>query len=222
MKKRGRPKASAGTAKEVHISTRFTAELKARLERSAADNGISLSEDIARRLDRSFEEEGRKIKEFGGYVNYAFCRLIAYAFEGVKYQTGHPWSKSPFAYRHAKTAAEFIMEAFRPRGSGKVPSDHPYLQSLRERGASAELIKSVAADLKITDDGKMIAISAVFALEAAIDGAISPGHQELKALVHDLGPKLIAAGRLPKIRSDIQALVSNRNHSPKGQPNEQT
>src|SRR6478672_8630665 len=78
-------------------SFRVSEELKARLRKAASDGARTLSQEIAHRLDRSFDDEDR----FGGACTYALCRLFVVAMTDLRENTGQSWHSDRFAFEHA-------------------------------------------------------------------------------------------------------------------------
>ena len=73
---RGRPRVSDETRKKNNVTIRMRDDLKTKVEQSAAGQRRSISEEIAARLDRSFDEQAA----FGGPELQQTTYLMASAF----------------------------------------------------------------------------------------------------------------------------------------------
>ncbi len=90
-KRRGRPPLRPGKTKRASFTTRLTADLKQRLERDAAAEGRSLSEEIESRLERSFHVEEERYREFGSELTFHFMKLLSAAVTMTETATGKKW-----------------------------------------------------------------------------------------------------------------------------------
>jgi hypothetical protein len=109
--------------KSTHLSTRFPAALRSRLQTAADDNKTTLSHEIARRLELSFTEEPRSAAHFGDATTRAALLKIARAFYHLRNVTGHAWTEHPFTFRHAVEAIADIIDDYIPEGDPNSPPE---------------------------------------------------------------------------------------------------
>lgn len=164
MQSRGRPPKDPAETKASQISVRLTADLVARLDEAAKQNRLSRAEEISRRLERSFTEEGRIEDVFGGRETYAFLKLVAQAFSMLRQSTGQTWHRDRFTFDHALVAMTEIFGYFRPSGSRRIPSDLPMLEHARANGLKTGPMIAQARKFPF---GKLAGRMAVFLLETA-------------------------------------------------------
>ena len=74
--------------KRKTLTTRITEKTRLQLEEAAAETGRSLSQEIELRLERSFEQEDAKVDEFGGLLQYLFCRNFASLAQAIAAEIG--------------------------------------------------------------------------------------------------------------------------------------
>jgi hypothetical protein len=115
----GRRPINPNAPKSATISTRFTPELRGRLEEVAKKNGCSLSEEIGRRLELSFTENRRSEDKFGGVKTYNVLLLIARAFRLLREMTGQAWFDDPLTFEEAEKILNLLLSHFRPDGERK-------------------------------------------------------------------------------------------------------
>lgn len=131
MGKRGpKPQSPYDGARKV-ISTKVTSTLRGDLEKSAKDNGRTLSAEIEHRLRRSFDEDQGLIERLGGRQLYAILRLISATMNAAGRQSMYfkycgpskedQWLNDPYAYDRATKATNVVLEALRPPGESKPP-----------------------------------------------------------------------------------------------------
>jgi hypothetical protein len=98
--------------KAAVLSTRITKELRQALTRSSKVSGRSLSQEIERRLRRSFDEDRRFDETLGGRENYAILRLIA----GVLNATSHKgdWRENAEDFPYLIRAVVLTLSLFGP------------------------------------------------------------------------------------------------------------
>jgi hypothetical protein len=131
---RGRPRKSREERKRNTIAVRARDELKSALERSAAANQRSLSEEAEMRLEQSFRAQGmldqalelafgrqsaavvlligRLMREVGTYAALASGRMP---------DTAGGWLADPFAFDQVRMAINRALDAVRPDGEVVVP-----------------------------------------------------------------------------------------------------
>ena len=120
MGKRGpEPKSKHGGKTQV-LSTRIMPDIRAKLDEAAKESGRPLSEEIARRLRRTFEEDERISDNFGDRQTYMLMQAIALA---IRWQSGFPatrpiehWLNDPGLFDQAVETINRMLEAIRPAG----------------------------------------------------------------------------------------------------------
>ncbi len=122
MTARGRPKKDLAEKKSGNISTRLRGDLRGRLEKEAREAGRTLSDEIARRLVRSFSEDERLMERVGGPENLALLMLIAESLKDLHSITMQPWHRDRFTFDHAVAAVGELLSYFRPEGRAKAPT----------------------------------------------------------------------------------------------------
>lgn len=195
MGKRG-PVARKGAPTTI----RFEPALRSQLEQAAERGGRSLSEEVTLRLRLSLE--GRDIeRDFGDAETYGLARLIGWAFEDIKRQSGHTWFEHPWSYKHAARSLDRLFSYFRPPGSSAVPDDAPLLEHMRQQGMSDLIIESARLKLASYEYGIIGGSAAVALLEAA--AANPDGPPELARLKPVAA---VLAARLRQANADGVAL----------------
>ena len=109
----------------AQLSWRTKEPLRAAVEESAKKRGISINQEITRRIEASFIEERveeRRINEaFGNAEIFGLLKIVASAFVeggkmGAHLVSAKNYVDNPYAYDHAVKAANKIFEIFRPKG----------------------------------------------------------------------------------------------------------
>ena len=130
--KRGRPPLPPEKRKRPSMGFRPTADLRGKLEHAAVTSGLSLTQEVERRLERSFAEEDswapaiadeakRGIKEsFGKEETFLLARLLADAIQIIEMKTGKNWMDDPDAHQQAQEACKTIFDSFRPPVGGRL------------------------------------------------------------------------------------------------------
>ena len=89
----GRPPLPAEKRKRPSMGFRPTAQVRRKLEEAAAASDFSMTQEIERRLERSFAEDDAKLAEFGDKMTYRLMKLLALAKEWVEEDAGKKMSK---------------------------------------------------------------------------------------------------------------------------------
>lgn len=101
--------------KQATLTTRITAQTRQRLEEAAEASGLSLSQEIERRLDRSFKEDhvdDEIIKErWGDKFAYNFMKVLASVKMLVENQTGKSMKDDWDTFFAVRQAWQRIIEA---------------------------------------------------------------------------------------------------------------
>src|SRR5262245_61704000 len=161
---RGRKPTDPRNPKTRQKSLRLSDALLSKIEAAAKADGRSLSDEITRRLERSFiGEEVRAVETFGCHETYALALLIARALRELRDQTGQWGHRDRFTFDHAVAAIQEIMNYSRPRGRRTVPADMPVLEMMR---ANRLKTGNVLEQAETYPFGKIAGRVAVFRVEA--------------------------------------------------------
>ena len=82
--KMGRPPLPPEKRKRPSMGFRPTAEMRGKLEEAAAASGFSLTQEVERRLERSFLDEEARDREWGGKKLHGLFRMMAGALEVIE------------------------------------------------------------------------------------------------------------------------------------------
>jgi hypothetical protein len=104
--------------KSAYFSTRLDEATRERLERDAAEGGVSLSEEIQRRLKDSLNEKN----DWGQPHVRSLARLIMHLAERVDMITHRTWSEDQFAFEALKRAIDISFEWLDPKGEVVMPA----------------------------------------------------------------------------------------------------
>ncbi len=134
-RKPGRPGRPRTVGERVPLGLRVTPELKAKLDSAANDSGRSQSQEAELRLEQSLRSEGALYDAldlaYGSELTAIILTLArALHFSGTrsafvsKYtEEGiEKWMSNPYAFDQAISAANVVLEAFRPQGQVEVPT----------------------------------------------------------------------------------------------------
>lgn len=108
----------------VQLKLRMKEPLRAAIERSAEERGVSMNADVIDRLERSFDRERMVEHLFGGPEVFGIAQIIARAMHERLRDVGlrkrralevpTAWLMDPYAYDQAVTAAYAVLERLRP------------------------------------------------------------------------------------------------------------
>ncbi|MER8745857.1 hypothetical protein NKH54_22635 [Mesorhizobium sp. M1004] len=93
--------------------------MKLELEKAAAARGSTISDEIQRRLRRTFSDDEKIADQFGDSQTYMMMRTIALAIQwsGVGGIASHPnWLNDPAWFDLAVKTVNRLLEAVRPEG----------------------------------------------------------------------------------------------------------
>jgi hypothetical protein len=122
---KGTPMSNRAQSDTAQFNWRMREPIRAALEAAAKKRGISINQEITRRIEASFTEERteeRRINEaFGNAEIFGLLKVVASAFVeggrmGAHLVSAKNYVENPFAYDHAVKAANKIFELFRPNG----------------------------------------------------------------------------------------------------------
>jgi hypothetical protein len=187
---RGRKPKDPENPKNRQKSLRLGAGLLIKIEKAAKADGRTVSEEITRRLDRSFiGEEARAVETFGSHETYALAFLIAHALRELRDQTGHWWHRDRFTFDHAVAAVNEIMSYFRPSGRRSVPGDMPVLEMMRDNRLKTGDVVSQARTYPFGKlAGRMAAFRVQFPLPEGQE--ITPHDRIFKRIAFELQQRL--------------------------------
>lgn len=134
-RKPGRPGRPRTVGERVPLGLRVTPELKAKLDSAAKDSGRSQSQEVELRLEQSLRSEGTLYDAldlaYGRELTAVVLTLArALHFSGTRTafvskftEEGiEKWMSNPYAFDQAISAANVVLEAFRPEGKVEVPT----------------------------------------------------------------------------------------------------
>lgn len=205
MGQRGPKPRTPSELKSAATGVRLTEGLRQRLQKSANQNGVSLSQEISARLEESFSESRRRVEDLGGLWTYNLFRLFAKALAHLHRETGRAWHRDAYSFRHAVAAINEILEYFRPDGIVKVPDDHPALESLRSAGVTD--LKPIIAQLAKFEHGRQVGKLTVFQMEVSGFHPDSEYYKPFREIAERLSPRLKQLKKSGKAQRDLLALV---------------
>ena len=119
----GRKPQGEFAGKSENLTTRITPQLREGLEREAARNNASLSQEVERRLRDSLDMP-RKLEQTWGPAHVGgLARLISRAVQGIEMSTGRRWCDDPFTGQAAQAAIEILLGRLLPEGKLDVPEE---------------------------------------------------------------------------------------------------
>jgi plasmid stability protein len=130
---RGRPPQPEGVRRRSNLTLRVRDETKAALERNAAANGRSLSEEAETLLDQALRSPQMLEQAFdlaldrpGAGLIMALVRVMRDVPRGAAFVTtnrhgGDDWINSPYAFEQVSRAIAAMLEAVRPEGDVTPP-----------------------------------------------------------------------------------------------------
>lgn len=134
MGKRGPAAKGEFGDKSAVLSTRISADLRAALEKSVAQSGLTLSREIEHRLRRSFDDDKMADEGFGTRRNRALMKMIALSMQTA----WHPdkpdaeWLDDRWLFHQTLQRINLILMAIRPPGPVEPPADPELRQKLEQ------------------------------------------------------------------------------------------
>ena len=119
---RGRPPLPPGEGKTAAFTTRLRPRLKGSLEVAAANAGRSLSEEIERRLERSFDEEEAFEQYLGGAEMLGLFKAMAGVAAAIEARIGTAWLEDQMAFTTVVAAWAALLNQHSPEKSQSVPT----------------------------------------------------------------------------------------------------
>ena len=120
--------------KSAVLSTRISAELRAALEKSVAESGLTLSREIEHRLRRSFDDDRMASEGFGTRRNRALMKMIALSMQTA----WHPdkpdaeWLDDLWLFHQTIARIVHILMAVRPAGDLNPPTNEKVRHQLEQ------------------------------------------------------------------------------------------
>jgi hypothetical protein len=102
--------------KTAMLTTRITPETRAALERAAKKSGLSLSQEVERRLDDSILVERNRMPDVR-----ALAEAIALVAENVQEATGKQWREDAFTGEALRHGNKFLVRHFAALGASVIP-----------------------------------------------------------------------------------------------------
>ena len=106
----GRPPLPADQRKRPSMGFRPTSELREKLESAAAESGLSLTQEVERRLEWSFSDPDARLQGFGSEERLKLLRTLALAVDMVETTTGKDILTDPDTASVAYDAMEGILD----------------------------------------------------------------------------------------------------------------
>ena len=153
--KLGRPPLPLEKRKRVTLGFRPTPEMHRRLEAAMKQSGLSLTQEVERRLDRSFQEDDaddrvrratmeNAYESFGGEHYYGLGKLIVGVFGEIEAFTGKSWRRD-FRTRELIFAA---LAALFAKFGGKPGEGDRYMGFLERADTGRELLEILISEPK--------------------------------------------------------------------------
>jgi len=103
--------------KTATLTTRITPGTRKALERAAKESGLSLSQEVERRLDRSILKERNRAPDV-----LALAEAFAQIIENVQERTGKYWREDAFTGEAIRHGIDFLIRHFAASGVPVIPS----------------------------------------------------------------------------------------------------
>ncbi len=122
----GRPPLPPEKRKRPSMGFRPTAALRKKLEHEAASSGLSLTQEVERRLERSFGEEENLRWAFSQMFRdealFQILHSVASVIRLIEKQRGKPWHQDPNTRHEAVLCFRDYLDAEAERASEGAPS----------------------------------------------------------------------------------------------------
>jgi len=119
--------------KRAPLNMKASPELRARIEEAARASGLSLSQEVERRLLTSFDTE----QSFGPDHVQQLLRRVGWAVQQVERVRGERWDESPASFFRTVGAIKGALEDLQP--SYPPDHDHPIIVTLRSKLKAVEV-----------------------------------------------------------------------------------
>ena len=118
----------------VNLKVRMKEPVRARLEKAAKADGISLNAEAVRLIEEGFrsKEDETSIAaraavgvyaSFGGLEGFTVMRLLASAISAIEMNANTKWTDDPETFDRAKQACNTILDLFRPTLDAKFTKE---------------------------------------------------------------------------------------------------
>ncbi len=114
--KMGRPPLPPEKRKRPSMGFRPTVELRGRLEEAAGASGLSLTQEVERRLERSFIDEDR----LGGPLVFRLAALFGITMHLVEEVTEEKFKSDPFTFDQVVESWTAILKKLRPAEHSQI------------------------------------------------------------------------------------------------------
>jgi TraY domain len=154
------------------FQARITEDLRVSLERAAAENGRSLSQEAQVRLKESFDLPAELQKAWGPPEVKELAQLVSRVVRSVQTSVGADpfetagdlaWHRNPFTHAAVRTAIETLLAHHKPEGSFGIPPE------VKKR---AQFVDPEHADAMTTPES--VGLSCAFGLLSQIATASPP------------------------------------------------
>ena len=157
-----RAKLPPGEGKRVPLNMRTTRKTREKLEKSAADSGRSLAQEVEARLERSFTGDGIIHHMLGFDLGSMMAlRGLANAIEKIEREAGKSWHEDWTAREQVRAAFEAILDVFgpphpaenrlTPQGRARV-EERVLRNQIAGRKAALLSVKALMPGLKVAID----------------------------------------------------------------------
>ena len=108
--KMGRPPLPPGKRKRPSMGFRPTAEMRKQLEEASANSGLSLTQEVERRLERSFSDED----QLGGLAVYRLALIFGLTKQLVEKVTEGKFESDRFTFDQVVESWTAVLAKLRP------------------------------------------------------------------------------------------------------------
>jgi hypothetical protein len=154
QKKMGRPRRHGGEKLNTTLNFRVRDGLHERLIKASSISGRSISEEVERRVERSFENEDRVGSPAGVRLLEIVESSLSQVQRAIPSTVGKDWNESIYAWIMLEGALIAALHYFRPTdelpqmpGGLLAPRDEVLEQEYEFRGKMAEAGRSIARQL---------------------------------------------------------------------------
>ena len=193
--KGGRPRLGA-EVKRAPMSMKTSPELRARIEDAAAASGLSMAQEVERRLIDSFEIE----EQLGGRARLSIFRMMAWAIGVAEGQENGTFEKDYWAFHRACGAINGVLQVITPPLPVDIAEE---MQSARNARNSAiqhfvETSAPLAARFPHQVPPNALSPSQEWVTVPQRRFAVKITDEELEAVVADLTPCLLYTSPSPR------------------------
>jgi len=207
MGKRG-PKPKEEAARSHIFSVRLRSDLRESLQNAAKQNRRTLSEEIQKRLGRTFFEDEKIADSFGNRRNYLVMRIVALAVQwqwDPFFTMQGDWLDDPLKFDQAVKTVNLVLKALRPPGPKKS------VTITTERfGRSSAFDPEGVATLEFTaHQGAAIWLKAIN--EADLAAPINKGNRidhQMRMLKSELGDVVTRSSIKPLSAGDLKRMIA--------------